>query len=207
GTDSEHEKRQTAADPVGEQTTGYVSEEGGDNRDGEVRRRIQHRQTALRPQECRKPRCDGVVTALRAHSHDAAKDSNPEQRRLEDFPERRFVTCCSDLGFRGDVYRRLFDVAPNEENRNCGSNAHKEQQAPRELGREKRKEQRIQKRRSSPAESPARLHRAESLTSMLRTDRLSEQYGTSRPFATETKSEQSARGEQLLEVLCETGKE
>ena len=42
---------------------------------------------------------------------------------------------------------------------------------------------------------------------MLRTNRLSKQNGARGPFATETESEESARCEQLLEVLRETGKE
>ena len=155
----------------------------------------------LGAQKCRQPGGDGGVAALRSGSHQAAQERHLQQRRPEDLHQGWPVAAGGDVGFRVQINLRFFNVTAHVENQERGQESHHEQSAPGRLGRKHGKEKGVQQRRRAPSDRPAGLHDSQRFAAMLGADHFSQQHRARGPLASEAKTQQGARGEQLFVIL------
>ncbi|MFK4652760.1 hypothetical protein ABIF97_002694 [Bradyrhizobium japonicum] len=104
---------------------------------------------------------------------------------------------CAGLG--GDL--GFGDGAADVEHQQRRQRADHEHPAPRRLRRQSREQDRLRQHGETPADRPARLHRADCASAILRPDRLAHQHGARRPLAAEAETEHGARDQELVEIL------
>src|SRR5579862_9157206 len=163
---------------------------------GQISASSQNGKVALSREKGWQPRGDCVVAALCPDRRQGSQRRDAKEIGTENF-ENAYCVARSDTLTSLAVHLWLRNVSANVENEQRRQNADQEHRSPRNCRRQQREQKRITKRRESPADRPACLHGAHSLSAMLGANRFAHQHRAHCPLAAKAQALQAPREKQL----------